>query len=62
VWLIYLLNKEKFESFIFATNGYYTNMSYIKTDKFLNNLDNNAAVFPILTAKSLIFLFYAIFP
>jgi hypothetical protein len=62
VWLIYLLDKEKFEFFIFAADGCYTNISYIRTDKFFNSLDNNAAIFPILITRSLILLFCAIFP
>jgi hypothetical protein len=62
VWLLYFLNKEKFEFFIFVTDGCYTNMSYIRTDKFLNNLDNNTTAFPISIVRSLIFLSCAIFP
>jgi hypothetical protein len=45
MWFIYLLNREKFEFFIFAINGCYTDMLYTKTDKFFNNLDNNATAF-----------------
>jgi hypothetical protein len=37
-------------------------MLYIRIDKFLNNSDNNAVAFPILMARSFIFLFCAVFP
>jgi hypothetical protein len=57
MWFICFLNKEKFESFIFAADGCYTDILYIRIDKFFNNLDNNAAAFPILMARSLIFYF-----
>jgi hypothetical protein len=62
MWLIYLLNKKRFESFIFIADGCYTDMSYIRTDKFLNNSDNNATAFSILIVRSLIFLSCAVFP
>jgi hypothetical protein len=62
VWFICLLNRKKFEFFIFIINGCCTDMSYTRIDKFFNNLDNNAAAFPILMARSLIFLSYVIFP
>jgi hypothetical protein len=62
VWLIYFLNKEKFEFFIFAADGCCTNILYTKIDKFLNSLDNNVAAFPILMVRSFIFLSYVIFP
>jgi hypothetical protein len=62
VWLVYLLDREKFEFFIFAVNGCCINMSYTRTDKFFNSSDNNAVAFPILMARSLILLFCAVFP
>jgi hypothetical protein len=62
MWLVYLLNREKFKFFIFAVDGYCTDMLYIRIDKFLNNLNNNAVAFPILMARSLIFLSCVIFP
>jgi hypothetical protein len=62
MWLVYFLDREKFEFFIFTVNGYCIDMSYTRIDKFLNNLDNNAAAFSILMVRSLILLSYAIFP
>jgi hypothetical protein len=62
VWLVCFLDRNRFEFFVFAVDGCCIDMLYIRTDKFFDSLDNNAAVFPILMVRSLIFLSCVIFP